>query len=221
MDLDVCEAIVAQSELVPLTVGVVVQEPPHQPDFAYFPNSGLGSVVAVMADGSMTEAAVIGIDGFVGAPIALSATRTTTRILWQVAGDAYRLPADKFATLVADGRFGRTLTVYIQELSDQMAQTAGCNRRHSISQRAARWLLMTADRVDGPHFTLTQEFLALMLGVGRPKVTLAAQKLQHDGLISYRRGVVTVRDRAGLEETACECYAILAGTYPGTDGPPH
>lgn len=169
-----------------------------------------------MDDGSMTEAAVIGIDGFVGAPLALGATRATTRILWQVAGEAYRIPAEQFMNLLHSGCFGGTLNIYIQELSDQMAQTAGCNRRHSISQRAARWLLMTGDRVDGgQHFVLTQEFLALMLGVGRPKVTLAAQKLQRDGLISYRRGAVTIRDRAGLESTACECYALLAGTYPG------
>lgn len=198
-----------------MTVGVVVQEPPHPSDHAYFPNGGLGSVVAVMDDGSMTEAAVIGIDGFVGAPLALGATRATTRILWQVAGEAYRIPAEPFVTLLQAGCFGGTLNRYIQELSDQMAQTAGCNRRHTISQRAARWLLMTGDRVDGGQFTLTQEFLALMLGVGRPKVTLAAQKLQHDGLIAYRRGVVTIRDRAGLEATACECYHLLAATYPG------
>jgi CRP-like cAMP-binding protein len=199
-----------------MTVGVVVQEPPHPSDHAYFPNGGLGSVVAVMDDGSMTEAAVIGIDGFVGAPLALGAKRATTRILWQVAGEAYRIPAEQFVNLLNGGCFGGTLNTYIQELSDQMAQTAGCNRRHTISQRAARWLLMTGDRVDGgQHFTLTQEFLALMLGVGRPKVTLAAQKLQQDGLISYRRGNVTIRDRAGLESTACECYTLLAATYPG------
>jgi CRP-like cAMP-binding protein len=198
-----------------MSVGTVVQEPPRPSDHAYFPNGGLGSLVAVMDDGSMTEAAVIGIDGFVGMPLALGATRATTRILWQVAGEAYRIPAEQFMVLVEDGRFARTLNVYMQELSDQMAQTAGCNRRHSISQRAARWLLMTGDRVDGGQFTLTQEFLALMLGVGRPKVTLAAQKLQQDGLIAYRRGVVSIRDRAGLETTACECYALLAATYPG------
>lgn len=205
-----------RAELVTLAVGTVVQEPSHKLDYAYFPNSGLGSLVALMNDGSMTEAAVIGIDGLVGGPLVLGATRTTTRIIWQVAGDAYRIPARDFVALVAEGLFGTTLTIYIQDLSDQMAQVAGCNRRHSIIQRAARWLLMTDDRVEGPTFTLTQEFLATMLGVGRPKVTLAAQKIQGEGLISYRRGVVTIRDRAGLEDKACECYALLATTYPGS-----
>jgi CRP-like cAMP-binding protein len=102
-------------------------------------------------------------------------------------------------------------------IMDQMAQVAGCNRRHIIVERAARWLLMTHDRVDGDRFLLTHEFLATMLGAGRPKVTLAAQRLQAAGLITYRRGVVTIEDRHGLERAACECYRVLARSFPAPE----
>jgi CRP-like cAMP-binding protein len=192
----------------------VLQEPHRFPEYAWFPEDGLASIVAVMEDGSTVEAASTGLDGFVGHPLLLGAT-STTRVIWRVPGTAYRIPGDAFLGLAADGAARQLLLTYIQAALDQMAQVAGCNRRHSLVRRAARWLLMTHDRVEGDTFLLTQEFLATMLGAGRPKVTVAAQKLQATGLIAYRRGKVEIRDRAGLEDAACDCYVVLAATFPG------
>ena len=206
-----------QAELIDIPVGTILQETLAVPPFAYFPEDGLGSVVAVMEDGSMVEAASVGRDGFIGVPLLFGPVRSTGRVIWQVPGEAYRIPAMAFMDLVREGRFGLTLSSFVQQMVDQMTQVAGCNRRHTIERRAARWLLMTHDRVEGDRFLLTHEFLATMLGAGRPKVTIAAQKLQVAGLISYRRGVVTIRDRAGLERAACECYRVIATFYPTAD----
>jgi hypothetical protein len=200
-------------------VGDIVQEAMAPPTHVLFPNDGLGSFVAMMEDGSMVEAASVGIDGFIGATVVLGADISTGRVIWQVPGSAYRIPVGPFLKLFQDGRFGSVLGVYLQQMIDQMTQVAGCNRRHVIVARAARWLLMTHDRAVGDQFLLTHEFLATMLGAGRPKVTLAAQHLQEAGLISYRRGMVTVRDRAGLEAASCECYSVLARAFPGPAAP--
>jgi CRP-like cAMP-binding protein len=210
-------AVLAQAELVTIPVGSIIQETRSHPPYAYFPEDGLGSVVAVMEDGSMVEAASVGLDGFIGASLYLGTARSTARVIWQVPGEAYRVPAGAFLELIRQGRFGTSLARYLLQMIDQMTQVAGCNRRHTIERRAARWLLMTHDRMAGDQFLLTHEFLATMLGAGRPKVTIAAQKLQTAGLISYRRGVVTIRDRAGLERAACECYRVIASAYPPSD----
>jgi CRP-like cAMP-binding protein len=209
------DAILAKAELVPMQIGSILQEPMVPPTHAYFPEDGLGSTVAVMDDGSMVEAASVGLDGFIGMPLALGIPASSARVIWQVPGSAYRIEAGAFQELIRDGRFHTVLAIYLQQIADQMTQVAGCNRRHSIARRAARWLVMTHDRVEGDRFTLTQEFLAAMLGAGRPKVTVAAQELQRAGLITYQRGVVTVTDREGLERAACECYAVLAKAFPG------
>jgi CRP-like cAMP-binding protein len=208
------DRLVERAELLTLSPGAVLQEPNVRPPFAYFPEDGLASVVAVMEDGSMIEAAIVGRDGFVGAPLILG-SRSATRVIWQVPGSALRVPAGTFVELARDPATAAALLAFVQAMIDQVAQVAGCNRRHSIARRAARWLLMTHDRVDGDRFLLTQEFLATMLGAGRPKVTVAAQQLQAAGLIAYRRGTVEIRDREGLERAACDCYAVLAQAYPG------
>jgi hypothetical protein len=213
------EVVLAQAEFLSMSVGDVVQEVMTPPTHVLFPNDGLGSFVAVMEDGSMVEAASVGIDGFIGAPVVLGAGVSTGLVIWQVPGSAYRIPVAPFLELLREGRFGSVLGTYLQQMADQMTQVAGCNRRHVIVKRAARWLLMTHDRVTGDEFLLTHEFLATMLGAGRPKVTLAAQRLQELGLISYRRGIVTIRDRPGLEAAACECYPVLARTFPGSGSP--
>jgi CRP-like cAMP-binding protein len=209
------QSIVDAAELVPIAVGDVLQEPSHHPEHVIFPNGGVASIVALMRDGTMIEAAIVGIDGFCGTSVMLGHP-STTRVIWQVPGDGYRIPSRTFATLVDDHGPSAPIYRYLQVLSDQMAQVAGCNRRHSIRHRAARWLLMTDDRVESDSFMLTQEFLATMLGVGRPKVTIAAQHLQDQGLIRYRRGVITITDREGLEAVSCECYQVLAGAFPGS-----
>jgi CRP-like cAMP-binding protein len=208
-------AILRQAELIAPNVGDVLQEIGEVPAFGYFPESGLGSIVAVMEDGSMTEAASVGLDGFLGASLVTGTGRSSTRIVWQVPGEAHRVPAAAFRDVAGRPAVRTALLGYLQEMMDQMSQVAGCNRRHSLSARAARRLLMTDDRVIGNVFQLTHEFLATMLGADRPKVTLAARDLRERGLITYRRGVVTVLDRPGLEAAACECYEVLARAFPG------
>jgi CRP-like cAMP-binding protein len=214
---DDCAAILAEAECVTLRPGMVLQEALSPAAYAWFPEDGLASYVAVMEDGSMIEAASVGLEGFVGISLVLGNAASSIRVIWQVPGSANRIPAAVFTRLYREGRFGSTLGVFIADVLGQMAQVAGCNRRHVIVQRAARWLLMTHDRVDGDRFLLTHEFLATMLGAGRPKVTLAAQRLQAAGLITYRRGVVTIEDREGLERAACECYRVLARSFPGSE----
>ncbi len=163
----------------------------------------------------MTEAASVGIEGFFGSTLVLGRERSVTRSVWQVPGTTYRIAASDLLELLRDGPLQSVLLRSVQDAMDQMSQVAGCNRRHPLSSRAARWLLMTQDRVPDGEFKLTHEFLATMLGADRPRVTLAAKALQEAGLIQYRRGVVRVTDREGLEEAACECYAILARIFPG------
>ncbi|MBI3751169.1 MAG: Crp/Fnr family transcriptional regulator [Chloroflexi bacterium] len=208
------EQLLEGAELLRIVPGAVLQEPNREAPYAYFPEDGLASVVAVMEDGSMVEGVSTGLDGFVGIPLFLD-TPSTTRVIWQVPGSAYRVPAEVFKRVARQDSVAIGLMGYVQAAIDQTVQVAGCNRRHSIVRRAARWLLMTHDRVEGDTFMLTQEFLATMLGAGRPKVTVAAQRLQSAGLISYRRGTVEVRDRAGLEAAACDCYAVMAQAFPG------
>jgi CRP-like cAMP-binding protein len=209
-------AILANAERVPLAIGDVLVDETIPLTHAYFPDSGLASFVAVMEDGSMVEAASVGRDGFVGMILLHRSAHSRTRVVWQVPGAAWAIPAETFVDLAEEGRFGRTLDLFQQELLEQMAQVAGCNRRHTIVQRAARWLLMTHDRVEGDEFELTQEFLATMLGAERPKVTLAAQRLRSAGLIWYRRSIIRVLDRPGLEAASCDCYRVIAAAYPGS-----
>jgi CRP-like cAMP-binding protein len=201
-------------QLIPIPLGETLQDPGRHPTHAYFPEQGMGSVVALLNDGEMIEAAVVGIDGFIGTSLLLGAPSATTRVTWQVAGQALRVPADDFLRIIQQDSIAPLLG-YVQELCDQTAQVAACNRRHVIRERAARWLLSVSDRIEGDRFELTHEFLATMLGAGRPKVTLAARQLQGEQLIRYRRGVVTITDRAGLGRAACECYETLAAIFPG------
>ena len=208
-------AIIAVAEQVELHVGDVLVDATVPLSHAYFPDSGLASFVAVMEDGSMVEAATAGRDGFVGMPLLYGSTHSRSRVIWQVPGSAHRILPEAFVALELEGRFGNVLAHFQQDLLDQMSQVAGCNRRHAIVHRAARWLLMTHDRVDGEEFFLTQEFLATMLGAERPKVTLAAQQLRQAGLIWYRRSFIRVMDRAGLEAASCACYPVIAAAYPG------
>ncbi len=208
-------AVLQRATLVSIAVGDLIQEVGAVAEHVYFPESGLGSIVAVMDDGTMTEAASVGVDGFLGTTVLVGAERSSARVVWQVPGDAYRIPADEIRALLRKGTMAAVLLRFLQSLMDQMSQVAGCNRRHPLAARAARWLLMTGDRVVGPEFRLTHEFLATMLGADRPRVTLAARSLQQAGLITYHRGLVRILDRPGLVEVACECYRVLARDFPG------
>jgi CRP-like cAMP-binding protein len=180
----------------------------------YFPRSCVVSLIVPLDDERPIEAATVGNEGFVGAPVALGVPTTTIVAMAQVPGMGLRLPAATFTSLISDHEGLRLMVLaYAHTLLEQAAQTVACNRRHDLSERCARWLLMTHDRVGINPFILTQEFLAVMLGVRRASVTVAAGALQQGGFIKYSRGRVEVLDREGLEAASCECYRVLADSY--------
>lgn len=184
---------------------------PEQPiDHLYFPLSAVFSHVALVDDEVVVEVGTIGREGVAGLPAFLGATRSPNTVFCQVPGAALRVStADLFQVLTGGGILHNRLHRYTQAMIIQLAQNVACNRMHTTEERAARWLLMTRDRVDSDEFPLTQQFLAQMLGVRRPTVSLTAGILQTAGLISYTRGVITITDPKGLEDAACVCYDTL------------
>lgn len=191
-----------------------VHEPEMPLTHAWFPHSGVLSVVSEMQDGSVVELATVGREGMTGVPLALGTDRTPQRTFCQVPGDADRMTAANFRRLVDElPAFRGLIFRYAMALFSQIAQGVACNRLHPIEARCARWLLMTHDRVEGDTFVLTQEFLGQMLGVTRPSVSVAAGMLQKAGLIHYVRGDITVVDRPGLEAASCECYGLITGEF--------
>jgi CRP-like cAMP-binding protein len=197
-------------ELVFLPLGTVLYEPGVQLRHAYFPTTAIVSLLYVMENGASTEIAVIGNEGIVGISLFMGGETTTNRAVVQSAGHAYRLKRqllkDEFEHVVP---MQHLLLRYTQALLTQMAQTAVCNRHHSLDQQLCRWLLLSLDRLPLNELVMTQELIANMLGVRREGVTEAAGNLQRAGLIEYHRGHITVLDRAGLEARACECYAVV------------
>ena len=177
--------------------------------FVYFIETGVGSLVNTMANGDAAEVGTIGNEGMVGLPLVLEDERAPTAVYVQVPGTGLRIAASRFSRELARSASMRTVMHhYAHAFFNQVAQSAACNQFHSLEQRCARWLLMTHDRMDSNAFTLTQEFLAMMLGVQRTGVSAAAGALQRDGLIDYTRGHVTIKNRRGLERRSCECYGI-------------
>lgn len=177
--------------------------------YVYFVLSGVISVVTPVENGGFVEVATIGNEGMAGLAAFLGAEKATLRSFVQVPGSSMRMRAEEFKGLPGNGMLATMLHRYTQAFITQIAQTSGCNRIHPIGERCARWLLITHDRVEGETFPLTQDFLAQMLGVRRAAVNEVAGALQNSGLITYQRGVITVLDRAGLEEVACECYETV------------
>lgn len=203
-------------ERVPMAVRATVYEDRQPFEHAYFPVDGVLSMIAVVegAPDSMIEVATVGNEGMVGLPIFLGAEVTPGRAFAQVPGESLRIgAADLRGALARHPELGRVLHRYTQSLLVQVSQSTGCNRVHAPATRCARWILMTDDRVAGPTFDLTQEFLGQMLGERRPAVNEAASALQRDGLIRYVRGRMTVVDRPGLERAACGCYRIIRDEY--------
>lgn len=180
----------------------------------FFPLTSVYSLVA-MADGQIRlEVATIGHEGMVGLPVFLGAISSPQAAFCQVSGDTVRIGAGHFRrALGRDGALHALLSRFTQATMVQVAQNVICNRSHTTEVRMARWLLTTQDRVGSNEFALTQEFLGQMLGVHRPTVSETAQRVQSQGLIRYRRGVITILDRAGLELVACECYRIVADEF--------
>ena len=182
----------------------------HKPiGFVYFIESGVGSLVNTMANGEAAEVGTIGNEGMVGLPHVWGDDRAPTSVYVQVPGVGLRMKAALFTHELARSASMRTVMLrYGHAFFNQVAQSAACNHFHSIPRRCCRWLLMTHDRMYSDRFLLTQEFLAMMLGVQRTGVTAAAGGLQRAGLIRYRRGNVTMLDRRGLERRSCECYRV-------------
>jgi CRP-like cAMP-binding protein len=201
-------------ERVPLPFREVLQEPNKLMPYVYFPLSGVVSQVVIMEDGTVVEVATIGNEGVVGLPIFWGGDTIPAQYFVQVPGEALRMSSQRFKELSRSVEQVRTmLEFYTQAIFVFVAQSAACNRTHSIKQRCARWLITTQDRVGADQFPLTQEFLGQMLGVRRAGVNEVATELQHDGLIDYNRGTITITNRQGLEEQACECYHVIRNEF--------
>src|SRR5471032_439122 len=208
------ERVSAHLELVPLGLGDVLYEPGMQLRYVYFPTTAIVSLLYVMEDGASAEIAIVGNEGILGISLFMGGESTPSRAVVQSAGYGYRMKAallqDEFARF---GPFLRLLLRYTQALITQMAQTAVCNRHHSVDQQLCRWLLLSLDRLQSNELSMTQELIANMLGVRREGVTEAAGKLQAAELISYRRGTITVLDRPGVEARSCECYQVVKAEF--------
>jgi CRP-like cAMP-binding protein len=201
---------------VPIRVKQVLHKKGEPLKAVYFPNGGVVSITTVLSDGTMMEAATVGDEGVVGVEAFLSADAVAPGdVLIQVPDtNAEMLGVDTFRReLTKRGALHHLIGRYTQVFIAQMMQTTACNARHQVQQRCARWLLMTHDRMHGQDFTLSHEFLAVMLGVQRPTVSTVAATLQEAGLIRYTHGRVTVRNRKGLEKASCECYAIIRAQF--------
>jgi CRP-like cAMP-binding protein len=208
-------------EPVELTVRQVIQAPEEPITAVYFPESGWVSMLALLADGGAAEVGVIGREGMVGLPLLFGADMSSVEGLVQAPGPALRLSAVAFREELEHIPALRTLLLrYALAFQEQVAQTAACNGRHVLEQRLARWLLMAHDRAEGDEFPMTQDFLAMMLCVHRPGVTVAARMLQQAGYIRYGAGHITVADRSGLEEVACECYGTVRRQFERLLGAP-
>jgi len=204
------DRIAPHLEPVELRLGDVLYEPGGQLRHAYFPTTSIVSLHYVTESGASAETAGVGNEGVVGISLFMGGNTTPSSAVVQTAGQACRLPSKLLREeFNRAGPMRSLLLRYTQALITQMVQTAACNRHHSVEQQLCRWLLLTLDRIPDGDFVMTQELIASMLGVRRESITEAAGNLQQAGLISYRRGHITVRKRAGLEAHACECYAVV------------
>jgi CRP-like cAMP-binding protein len=195
--------------MVELPARQVLSEPGSPIPAAYFPLDAVVSVAAG-ANGPTVEVGSVGCEGMTGLPLLFGTDRSTNRIQVQISGGAERMSADVLTRALAElASFRRVLMLYAQGFVTQISHSTACNRLHSAEQRLARWLLICRDRVGRDHMPVTHEAMAVMLGVRRATVTEAAGELQRRGLIRYRRGIVAVADRDGLETAACECYRIV------------
>ncbi|MDO8862098.1 Crp/Fnr family transcriptional regulator [Haliea sp. E1-2-M8] len=210
LSAEVQERIFPFLELVPLTLGQALYESGDTLRYVYFPVDSIVSLLYVMESGQSAEISVVGNEGIVGVSLFMGGESTPSRGVVQSAGYAYRLMGQRLKDEF--NRHGELLFVmlrYTQSLITQMAQTAVCNRHHTIDQQLCRWLLLSLDRLSGPELVMTQELIANMLGVRREGVTEAAGKLQKLGIIEYKRGRIKVLDRVQLTELACECYEVV------------
>ena len=204
------ERIYPHLELIPMQLGKVLYESGDVMRHVYFPTDSIVSLLYVMADGASAEISVVGNDGLIGVALFMGGETTPSRAVVQSAGFAYRLAGQQLKDeFHRNGEMQLLLLRYTQALLTQMAQTAVCNRHHSVDQQLCRWLLLSLDRLPANQLVMTQELIANMLGVRREGVTEAAGKLQKEKVIRYARGRITVLNRPLLEQLCCECYAVV------------
>jgi CRP-like cAMP-binding protein len=204
------ERIYPHLRIVPLPLGNVLYESGHVLRHVYFPTDSIVSLLYVLADGASAEISVVGNEGLIGIALFMGGETTPNRAVVQSAGHAYRLIGQQLKDeFHRNGPLQLQLLRYTQALITQMAQTAVCNRHHTVDQQLCRWLLLSLDRLASNQLTMTQELIADMLGVRRGGVTEAAGKLDKLGVIRYARGHITVLDRPKLEQLCCECYAVV------------
>jgi len=204
------ERIASHLELVAMPLGEVLYESSGQLQHVYFPTTAIVSMHYVMENGASSEIAGVGNEGVLGISLFMGGNTTPSRAIVQTAGHGYQLKARLLMEEFNRGGLMQHLLLrYTQALMTQISQTAVCNRHHSVEQQLCRWLLLTLDRLPSNELTMTQELIASMLGVRREGITEAAGHLQQAGFIRYRRGHITVLDRAGLVSRVCECYAVV------------
>ena len=212
-------------ELVPMPLGWAVYEAGGQMRYLYFPTTSIVSLLYVLENGASAEIAITGNEGLGGISLFMGGESTPSRAVVQSKGNGYRLRASVLKTEFALGGSLQYLSLrYTQALITQMAQTAVCNRHHTLDQQLCRWLLLSLDRLPGNELMMTQELISNMLGVRREGVTAAAGKLQADGLVKYSRGHIVVLDRPKLEKRVCECYAVVKKEFDRLlpyEVPPH
>ncbi len=204
-----CDLILSKLTLVDLRLHDLLQEVGHPIQYGYFPNTAMGSVLNVMADGKSVEVGLVGKEGFIGLPLLAGLRSSASRVVTQAQGTAYIDADDMRKSARSCPQLIAGLMRYAQESNMEVTQIAACNRLHEVDERLARWLLMSQDRIDSDILPLTQEFLAQMLGTRRASVSVAAEILQRAGLIHYNRGHVSIVNRKGLEEACCECYKVI------------
>jgi CRP-like cAMP-binding protein len=202
-----------QLEAVDMPLGQVLYESGSTLSHVYFPTTAIVSLLYVMEDGASAEIAVVGHEGLVGISLFMGGESTPSRAVVQSAGEGFRLASQSIKDDFNRAPVLHLFLRYTQALITQMAQTAVCNRHHSLDQQLCRWLLLSLDRLAGNELVMTQELIANMLGVRREGVTEGAMRLQEAGLIRYARGRITVLNRGGLEARTCECYAVVKREY--------
>jgi CRP-like cAMP-binding protein len=207
-------SLIARMQRVPIVAAQSLTEGDGRADSVYFPETAVASVLVALRDGTTIEVGTVGSEGVVGLPVFLGAPSHRFTVIGQISGEALRIDAEQFVREIeASQVLHDLLHTYTQAFLVQLAQTVACNRSHPVEARAARWLLTTSDRLGNGEFRLTQEFLALMLGVHRPSVSLAAAALQSAGAIAYRRGTIRITDRNLLASKSCECYEVVQAEF--------
>jgi CRP-like cAMP-binding protein len=208
------ERVAPHLQPISMPLGQVLYDPGTKPSHVYFPTTAVVSLLYVMENGASAEIAVVGNEGPVGISLFMGGHSTSSQAVVQAAGQGFRLDAGLLMEeFNRGGAVLHLLLRYTQALITQMAQTSACNRHHALDQQLCRWLLLTLDRLHSSELVMTQELLSHILGVRRASISDTAGRLQKDGLIHYERGHISVLDRTGLEQRACECYAVVKKEY--------